>query len=194
MTELAKWKLKVAEILNDQNKSRLEQQKAIGELIDDILSGGAQNSETETPKHWPGMYEPDNYNSPYYYLGPISDISICRTWRKDEVKFERQSGICCETEKEAEFVKAHMEARLEVTDRLAELNEGWRPQKGQNMWYPFLVQETGEIDFTYASDTQILPDWFQGKTLTIWKEVVSDLGEEKVKLAIWPKYEEERDE
>ena len=187
MTELAKLKLKVEEILNDRNKSRFEQQEAIGELIDDILSEEGRGLEAKPePKHWPGMYRPPDDKNSYAVWSPrINEVSIASA---SAIKILRKRGECCAFLAEAEFVKAHMEARLEVIDRLAELNEGWRPQKGQNIWYPFLNRDTGELDFNYTKDTQFLPDWFHGKTLIIWQEVAEELGEEKIKLAIWPKY------
>lgn len=158
-----------------------EKRAALSELIDkmivELIAG------TPKQKHWPGRFNPKK-NRQYFY--PWTGVMLNHD--QEITDMHRAQGMCCETEKEAEFVREQMEAELAVIDRLAELNEGWRPEKDVDSYEPFLDRDTGKIIIERHSYAQILPDCQLSKSSEIWKQVISEFGKEKIKLAIWPQF------
>lgn len=83
---------------------------------------------------------------------------------------------------------------LKIDDRLKELNKGWRPDwesKRQYKYEAFYDYQDCSIRISPCLTTRSLPDWFQGKSEEIWKQVIDEFGEEKIKLALWPQYIDE---
>ena len=144
----------------------------------------------EKASHYLGMYEPPKG---YVYFVPLMDgILTLRNNHQKLVAYYRDLGICCETAKEAEFVKAQMEARLKVLDMLKRLNDGWTPDwenKAQGKWEPVYDLIDNKINILWYNITQTLPSCFAASTMEIWLQIIKELGEDKVILAIWPKYE-----
>ena len=135
MNELGKRFLEADEILKSRDLNRNEQYKALCKIIQDVLTA---KEKPEPRQHWPGTFNPFNTDVsphsgvPFYILSWNSSRGfgfiekIIPQSDRDERLAEnaRAMGICCETEKEAEFVKAHMEAKLAVIDRLKGLKTG----------------------------------------------------------------------
>lgn len=193
MNEIQKQLLKVEEILKAPDKSRDEQYQALSELITRIMMGEEGEEPTFEKHHWPGMYKPKEGES-YITLfwneeAQEQFVSGPYDCSNSMLKYRRATGESCETEKEAEFIRAHQEAKLAVIDRLAELNGDWRT--GETMHFEPRLNSEGEINIViYRFGQQGLPDWFHARYREYWDTILGEFGEEKVKLALWPKYEE----
>ena len=179
---------RMRDIHADQGLNFVEKQAAFVKLIDEVLS------EEEKEWRWPGMHSPV-LSAEYLVIEASDDGSIVEARRNENpgcAEGHRALGVCCETEREAEFIKAHTEARLEVVDLLKKLNEGWRPDWDDDYaekHYAVLDHDLDEIFIRSSGDTQILPCWFHSKTKGIWIQVIKELGEEKVRFALCPKFE-----
>lgn len=174
----------IHQILGNQEMSPIEVEAELNELVDELIQ---KKQELKKPAHWPGMYIPSGGSSVY---AAWSCDMIC-TSHETLIKGYQLLQICCKTTEERDFVLAHQKANLAVINELARLNEGWRPdwKNDDPKWEPHL-QIAGEILILSDSDLQGLPDWFQAKSKEIWLQVIENLGEGKVKLALWPIYEE----
>jgi len=173
----------IEDILRDEELNHIGKINAIRDVLP--LSELPESVE-ETP-HWPGMWRvarSENYTT----LTMDGALRETKSIDLDTTLLRRCMGVLCKTEKEAEFVKAHLEARLEVIDRLEELNGDWRPNWDASdiKHEPQYSRRTDEINICGAQAFATLPDWFQAKAKQIWLRVIEELGEEKVKLALWP--------
>lgn len=150
--------------------------------VDDEVGKVCQKDTKEESWHWPGRYKPDNGN--YFKIANNGEVYIPDI----ESESDRLNGICCKTREEAEFVKKQREAYLELIDLLQELNEGWRPNWEDNRilkWGAVYNYAIDKIKIVLSSDEQIFPDCLHGKSRKIWGKVIDQLGEEKIKLALW---------
>ncbi len=185
---------KISGILGDASLSQIDQAAALNSLIDELIT--EEKPEPAPEWHWPGMFNPGAGDE---YVHPWVDTPGYGTRHNNNQEctdFDRASGLCCETAAEAAFVKAHTEARLAVIDRLKALNEGWRPDWDAGNELKFHLSYLPYEDEIVISQgatglCQSPPDCFYAKSTLICQQVISELGEEKVKLAIWPKYEAE---
>lgn len=189
MNEIDKQLLKVEEILKAPDKSRDEQYQALSELITEIMmEEGIEETPVEKERHWPGMYN----DLPYWIdtsYGGLMEVMHDNTNALEFKNIYRYHNNCSATKAEAQFVRQHMEVKLAVIDRLAELNGDWRTGEKPTHFEPRLNSE-GEINIVIYRFAQGLPDWFHARYEEYWNTILGEFGEEKVKLALWPKYEE----
>ena len=86
--------------------------------------------------------------------------------------------------------------KLEVIDKIQELNKGWRPdwndeeQKKYYFEYHRHPIGTPKIFQNYTETIGILKDEFYFKSREIGCKLIKELGTNKIKLALWPSYEE----
>jgi len=179
-----------------------EQEKIIKSILadPDLTQNGKANAliawidshdpaPTEKIAHWQGMYEPKTCGV-YWTITNRGVVAECINIFQSATDMQRVLGICCETKKEAELVKSHLEARLEVINLLRKLNDGWTPDwddSSQVKWSPKIDYGKGKIIFCTFVSRQVIADYFQAKA-EVWERVIEELGEEKVLLALWPKY------
>lgn len=194
MNEAQKHCLDADEILKSSRLSREQKMEAMHDLIEKVLTGRIEEPPEEQTEewHWQGMYEP-KVNERYFLVGEKEKMNRPRNTDAEMADFHRSHMLCSKTEAEAEFVREHMEARRDIIDRLKLLNEGWQPDWSdyeQRKYFPRWDYEKCEISIAYALCVQILPDWFHAETVEICMQVIEEFGEEKVRLALWPKFEE----
>lgn len=147
--------------------------------------------EPPKPKHWPGYYDPLEGGEYFVVCSAVNGLLAYKRTNGDQsyTDADRALGICCETKEEAEFVIKQKKAERDVRDLLEKKNEGWRPDwesTKQDKWEAF--KQGAAIRFQ-ATACQTLRDCFQAMTEEVWEEVIEELGEEKVRLALWPKFE-----
>lgn len=190
MNEKNKYTEKALDILDAANMNHVEQSAALKDLIDELIIENESK-----PSHWPGMYFPEQ-NAQYWLLNNIYDIiEVTKTDNidADSILIRRACAISCETKEEADFVQAHMKVRLEIIDRLRELNGNWIPDANINSfkYEPAYDRNIDRIIIQESRAYSSLPDWFQARTKQIWNQIIyEEFGEEKVKLALWPKFED----
>jgi hypothetical protein len=177
-------------IMRDRHITPTWKEEHIKGIIQELLP-----EEEWKPKlnHWPGMYKPKQGDSAYTtdLAGNVRRANA-ELHGNDQIEGLREAGSCCATEEEAEFVKAHFETRRDLIDRIAELNEGWRPDwsdSEQMKYAPRFNHYDDEIIVVAYHKIQILPDYFHGKS-GVWQQIFEEFDGDKIKLAIWPKYEE----
>jgi hypothetical protein len=184
-------------IIDNPDLSKREQKRAMRVMINELTpKRGKQEEPKSKAKHWPGRYKPE-LDGMYYALSWSNDRDISVNREGDvyagEIRVYQLTGICCETEEEAEFVKAHLEARSKLIETLEELNENWRPDWANSeelKCEPVYNQFYDSMEVLTSATSSYLPDWFQGKSRQVWLDAIEKLGIEKVKLALWPRYEE----
>jgi hypothetical protein len=142
--------------------------------------------------HWPGMYRPspDKENKSIVFVGSQYHASI--TISADEIEFFRYCQRSCATQEEADFIYSAHKARLQIIDRLLELNEGWRPgwnNEKQAKWEIFYYETENEISPVINYTNHSLPDWFQAKNEIIWMQIIEEFGPEKIRLGLgWTRF------
>lgn len=139
---------------------------------DELLECKTEKQE-EKPKHWQGRYKPKK-NGRYYVTGERDAMHKVINHNTASAQFHRSFSLCSQTIAEAEFVKRQKEAELEVIDRLAELNEGWKPDwndKYQPKWEPYYAHDIHGVMYMKYGYTQHLPDHFQAKTEEIGEQL-----------------------
>lgn len=178
----------IHEILGNQEMSPIEVEAELNELVDELIQ---KKQETEEPAHWPGRYNPAS-NKSFYTCAPNGVAKSFVNYTSDQKNGPREAGVCCQSAQEAEFVFYQKKAELAVIKELARLNEGWRPdwKNDDPKWEPLYDHNSKEIIIQAGTVGSYLPEWFQAKSEKIWEQVIENLGEEKVKLALWPVYEE----
>lgn len=168
-----------------------------GETIDQLIRGIFQEEpEKIAPKakRWPGRYVPEPDEDEIYFIWALirEKLQIIKlaVHGKNVLNGYIAFGASCETKEEAEFVKAHLEARNELIDELARLNKGWRPDwtSNETKWEPVYNRGINEIGIIESAASCYLPDCFQAKYEEIWLMAIKQLGEEKIILALWPSY------
>jgi hypothetical protein len=145
----------------------------------------AENRDKKEERHWPGRYKAEEL----YYVPDIAHghVNKRENARKELVKSDRECGIACKIRDEALFIQQQQSAYLELIDKIQELNEGWRPDWNDDNYKhePCYNHYDGLISIVSDNSDQSLPDWFQAKSKQIWKTAIDQLGEPKIKLALW---------
>lgn len=197
-----KYRDKICEINGNPALSQIEKNENLMALYDELIPGEEPKPEKE--HHWQGMFKPAKHESckilTWNGTAGLSQIEVVSPEdRRNEllIKNSRILGICGETSNELLFVYSHLEAKRDVIDRLKELNKGWLPdwsdlyqEKWEPTWNHSAPTCATKINLAVYTSAQSLPDWFQAKSKEIWLQVIEEFGEEKIRLAIWPKYEE----
>lgn len=185
----------VEEIYDDQKTSDIQKKDLLVALFDEFIQEEPKKAAPK-PKHWPGRYSSKKSECGYYEIWSIdfisSEIAHKKLSLRDTLFWYINLGISCETKKEAKFVKAHLEAKNELIETLKKLNEGWRPDWSSKefKYEPLYRHSTSEIMITESNHCAVLSDCFQGKSRQAWLAAIDWLGKEKIKLALWPVYEE----
>ena len=184
------YKRRAFEILDDQFATPNGKKGKLAQLIDEI-NPEADSEFGEPERHWPGMYDPEageNYFHPMY-IGEVRDNTQSST------DFHRAQGCCCKTKEESEFVKARIEAKRDIIDRLKNLNDGWTPDWSDCSQEKFFMEldhdDKHSICICSTNVIQAHPDRYYGSRAAIFSLIIEEFGEEKVKLAIWQRDEEE---
>jgi hypothetical protein len=192
-----KYRDKICEINENPALSQIEKNEALAELYDELIPG--EEPKPEKGHHWQGMFKPAKHESCKIltWNGTVGFLQIEVVSPEDRrnellIKNSRILGICGETSNELLFVYSHLEAKRDVIDRLKELNGGLDTSIKTNHYEPRLNSDM-TITIIQLMTFQFLPDWFHAATDTIWSQIISEFGEEKIRLAIWPKYEEKYD-
>lgn len=141
--------------------------------------------------HWMGMF--DCEGSPYYMGAFDLDLiyAFCDSDLEKNVQRGRQG--MCETKHEVKFVQRYMEAKRRVIDLLLEKNGGdvnwidWYNTR-QKKWMLSIDHQSGALKATLYVTYQYRQPWFYARSKEIWLEVIEELGEYTVKLALFPDY------
>lgn len=173
--------------------------------LDEMREEEWEVREEEKPPHWPGRYSGDRsfvVNANYGNVRLKDDSPNIRQYRR--------SGICCRTVAEVDFVRAHQSAYLELIDKIQECNSRWKQRNDD--WRPdwnnpnedkvyFTLQRVPEVKVVIEGTElygnvlhQTLKDELYMRSGLIAERILEELGEGKVKLALWPHYEEKEDE
>jgi len=140
--------------------------------------------------HWPGRYKPEDGG--VYHLAADPPETVYLDNYPELVESHRLNGVCCASHKEAEYVRKHKEAYLKLVDKIQELNNGWEPDWDDGSMAKFF--------FHYEDDLMAYSEWYTlkacknelyFKSSEIGKQIIEELGEETIKLALWPEFKTE---
>jgi hypothetical protein len=137
--------------------------------------------------HIPGYYQPAMQGR-YYYPNIICPTrSYIKYWQNDSTdRYHQLLGICCQTEEEAEFVREQKEAYQTLIMRIKELNAGWVPDRentDQDKYFFHLFVNKLQIDWVINS--QIVAKELYFKSEEIGNQLITELGEDLIELALW---------
>jgi len=179
---------RMREITGNPALSLIEMNAGLSELLDELIV--EEKPESKKEHRWPGMYNPA-HGEVIWTIDFGGMIEERVTYKQSHVAMLRAAQLCCKTRAEAEFVKNYMDAKRDVIGRLKGLNEGWRTNEHVDSHYEIRLDRNEDtIKIILFIGAQALPDYFHAKTENIWEEVGDEFGDEKIKLAIWPKYKE----
>ena len=117
---------KAIEIMENPLMNGIEKREAMERLISELRPEEAEEMKEAENKsrHWPGMYRPEEESRYREYVLEEDEWEDAVNKVTSHTERGRAFLLVAETEKEAEFVKAHLEARRDLIDRIQELNEG----------------------------------------------------------------------
>ena len=151
-----------------------------------------EKEKKKTDWHWPGLYDPKNNIEGYEYHRKedhqVRQVCIIGNLSYEVIANDRCNINCCQTESELKLVARQKQAFLEVVDKLKELNDGWKPDwnnSAQRKCEPYYSHQGNEIHISFSDSIQVLPSLLQSKSEKVWLDVIEQLGEDKVKLALW---------
>jgi hypothetical protein len=190
----------VNKIMENRSHSNVEQQFLVIWLTEMCVKA-EQNKRVELDKtqdsewHWAGMFEPkekQTYFTVEESAGGLAVDNKCNTYQQC-TDAHRALGVCCKTEKEAEFIRSKQVAYLEVVDLLKKLNNGWRPDwtdEDQEKYFLFWDHSDGEILCDIHGYSQGQRSELAAKTEEICHDVIKQLGPDKIYLALWEDFHE----
>ncbi len=138
----------------------------------DKLIRGDKVEDKKVIEHVPGRYQP---NGKYGFTTSI--VEYCRIF-----------NICCKTEQEAEFILRQKKAKLALIDKIHELNDGWVPDWSNyedDKWYFYYNHTKNRLVCTIIGNFQESKNELYFKSEEIGDQIISELGEPLIKLALW---------
>ena len=148
----------------------------------------------EKKRHTPGRFKPGKGGSYCAIHERCLDIEYLENLNQDHTDRHIALGICCETEKEAEFVRDQKAAYLELIDKIKELNKGWRVDWKDENQKKYFLRYNRKVDEIIISLAWIMQDQrseLAAKTEAICAYIICEFGSEKICLAMgWSDYEE----
>jgi hypothetical protein len=191
MTKKERYAAAIKEILGNREASDIQIEDELIDLLEELIPEGEEKA---AAKHWPGRYKPkDSKIWTIFANGRVHSATLT----EDDINKRKILGISCETQDEVEFVKAHLEAKNELIETLEELNGGWRPDWAnpeESKYEPYYDRNGDRLVIAHYMTVSSLPDCFQIKSPAIWRLLIERIGEEKIKLALWPRYGEKKNE
>jgi hypothetical protein len=172
--------------MNQELKEIKTDLDAISERLTILAEEEKEKDEKIKPSHIPGYYEPEVQECYHYPAIGYPDTNI-KYWQNDNIDHHYQRfAMCCKTEAEAVFVMEQRDAYRTLVMRIKELNAGWVPDWGsmdQDKYHFYLY--LGDLGVFFATANHVLPDELYLKTREIGNQLIIELGEDLIKLALW---------
>lgn len=133
--------------------------------------------------HWPGYYQPEELHIFYHFGGRYAYSNDFKSSQA-----ARAFGACSKTIEESEQVFESAKIRLQIIDRLVELNDGWRPDwedRDQRKYVISYYYRDNETVISGYNEVQILPSMFYAKSDKIWQQIIDEIGEAAIIQAMW---------
>lgn len=156
-------------------------EKRMQDLQGELSQISDKIAELKQPKKWPQKGD-------QYYCNGGQGITFSPNWDNDMNDIRALSvGNVFRTEQEAQDHVDYLKARKQLTDAIAEANEGWEPDWSKfydtkcQFWFN---HEKCKLEIDGKGISQYTPDYFCVKSYDAAKEVLSKLPHDIIKLAI----------
>jgi len=117
----------------------------------------------------------------FWYLNHLNRVSYSYN---DSTEFYRV-GNCYTTQEETQYIADRIQAEVDVTDRLRELEGDWVADwsdRNKQKSYPYYDHRDRQLGIEYSSFIQCTPaEW--SSTRSAWEDVIEEMPE-KVKLML----------